>query len=215
MSSTILKIFTFNDFYENTYLLYNEQHEGIIIDPGCYSRQEQQTLADFISENNITPKRLLLTHSHIDHILGADFICKTYGLTPENHSADVETFLRVKTYAHVYGFDGYAEATEPSGKLNLGDKFTFGNAEFEIRYVPGHAPGHVVFINHTDKYVINGDCLFAGSIGRTDLPGGNHEQLLNAIREQLFTLPENYTVYCGHGPETTIGKEKMSNPFLT
>ena len=97
---------------------------------------------------------------------------------------------------------------------NINKSSIDGENELEIRFVPGHAPGHIVFINHNDKYVINGDCLFMGSIGRTDLPGGNHEQLLGSIKRELFSLPEDYKVYCGHGPETTIGHEKQNNPFL-
>lgn len=214
MSSIKIKIFTFNGFYENTYLLYNEKGDGIIIDPGCYEKHEQDELSNFITENNITLKKLLLTHSHIDHILGYQYVCKTYNLTPENHANDVDTFLRVKDYAPMYGFTGYTEGKEPTGQINHLDKIELGEILLEARFVPGHAPGHLVFICHEQKFVINGDCLFNGSIGRTDLPGGNHEQLLSSIREQLFTLPDDYTIFCGHGPETTVGKEKTSNPFF-
>lgn len=215
MASLNLKKFTFNDFQENTYLLYNDKGSGIIIDPGCYYKEEQDELKLFVAENNITIERLIMTHSHIDHILGAHFIYKEYGILPEVHEKDLDTFLSVKTYADVYGFKNYIEADTPKTTLKEKELIKLDNEnELEIRFVPGHAPGHVVFINHNEKYVINGDCLFMGSIGRTDLPGGNHEQLLKSIKRELFSLPDDYTVYCGHGPETTIGHEKQHNPFL-
>ncbi len=216
MASLNLKKFKFNDFQENTYLLYNDEGYGIIIDPGCYYKQEQDELKSFIAENDITIKRLIMTHSHIDHILGCYFVSKEYGVIPEVHAEDLQTFEAVKTYADVYGFKNYTEASTPKTSLKEGELIKFDDDnELEIRFVPGHAPGHVVFVNHQDKYVINGDCLFMGSIGRTDLPGGNHEQLLASIRRELFSLPDDYKVYCGHGPETTIGYEKQHNPFLS
>lgn len=215
MASLTLKKFTFNDFQENTYLLYNDKRDGIIIDPGCYYDYEQDSLKQFIKDNNISLKRLILTHSHIDHILGCHFISKEFNLVPEIHTNDLDTFLAVKTYAEVYGFKNYIEAENPLTSLKEKDVIEFDSEnKLEIRYVPGHAPGHVVFVNHKDKYVINGDCLFMQSIGRTDLPGGNHEQLLASIKRELFSLPDDYTVYCGHGPETSIGHEKQHNPFL-
>ena len=215
MASLNLKKFTFNDFQENTYLLYNDKGSGIIIDPGCYSKDEQNTLKLFVVENDIKIERLILTHSHIDHILGCHFVSKEFGINQEVHAQDLQTFEAVKTYADVYGFKNYMEANSPKTTLKEGETIKLDDEnELEIRLVPGHAPGHVVFINHSEKYVINGDCLFMGSIGRTDLPGGNHEQLLASIRRELFSLSDDYTVYCGHGPETTIGHEKQHNPFL-
>ena len=186
-----------------------------IIDPGCYYIEEQNQLKIFVAENDITIERLIMTHSHIDHVLGCHFVSKEFGVTPEVHNEDLQTFMGVKTYSEVYGFKNYIEAEEPKTTLKEGEHIEFDeNNKLEIRFVPGHAPGHVVFINHEEKYVINGDCLFMGSIGRTDLPGGNHEQLLDSIRRELFSLPDDYKVYCGHGPETTIGYEKQHNPFL-
>lgn len=215
MASLNLKKFTFNDFQENTYLLYNDKGYGIIIDPGCYHKEEQEQLKMFVAENDITIERLIMTHSHIDHILGCHFIAKEFGVTPEVHEQDLQTFVAVKTYADVYGFKNYIEADSPKTTLKEGEFIKIDDEnELEIRFVPGHAPGHVVFVNHNEKYVINGDCLFMQSIGRTDLPGGNHEQLLASIRRELFSLPDDYTVYCGHGPETTIGHEKQYNSFL-
>ncbi len=206
---------TFNPFQENTYIVFDETKECIIIDPGCYERHEEEELIEFINSNNLKPVRLISTHSHIDHVLGNDFISKQYGLLPEVHKLDLDTLLRVESYAHVYGFTGYKPSPEPTNFIEEGVDVTFGNTSLEVRFVPGHAPGHVVFISHPDKFVINGDCLFYGSIGRTDLPGGDHQTLLDSIRRELFSLPDDYQVYCGHGPATSIGFEKENNPFLS
>lgn len=209
----VLKL-TFNPFQENTYILFDETKECIIIDPGCYTSEEENHLRLVIAENELNPVRLISTHSHIDHILGNDFVYRTYGLKPEIHPLDLPTQQAVPSYAHVYGFNGYKPSPEPVSFIDVKDPIRFGNSELEVRFVPGHAPGHVVLIAHEEKFVINGDCLFLGSIGRTDLPGGNLNTLLTNIQTELFTLPEDYKVYCGHGPETTIGYEKQSNPFF-
>ena len=205
---------TFNPFQENTYILFDETKECVIIDPGCYERHEQEELVEFIAEKGLTPVKLLSTHSHIDHVLGNYFVSKQYDLLPEVHKLDLETLINVQSYAHVYGFTGYQPSPEPTSFLEEGTDVEFGNTKLEVRFVPGHAPGHVVFISHEQKFVINGDCLFYGSIGRTDLPGGDHQTLLDSIRRELFSLPDDYKVYCGHGPATTIGFEKQNNPFL-
>ncbi|MBT5402673.1 MAG: MBL fold metallo-hydrolase [Crocinitomicaceae bacterium] len=206
--------FTFNPFQENTYVLYDESKECVIIDPGCYEPHEQEELAQFIANKELNPVILALTHSHIDHVLGSHFICNRFKLKPQIHRLDLETLRNVKNYAHVYGFSGYQPSPEPEIFLKEENPFTFGNSTLEIRFVPGHAPGHIVFISHEDKFVINGDCIFYGSIGRTDLPGGDHQTLLSSIRNALFSLPDDYKVYTGHGIPTTIGFEKENNPFL-
>jgi hydroxyacylglutathione hydrolase len=204
--------FTVGPFQENTYLLYNNA-EAWIVDPGFYDNKEQQLLLDFLEEINLKLTRNLNTHAHIDHVMGNAFIFDKYGLLPEMHKADLPTLDLAEQAASLYGLN-YDASPQPEKFLEEGDKLKFDGEELEILFVPGHAPGHVVFVNHSKKWVVNGDCLFNRSIGRTDLPGGNHDVLLNSIREQLFTLPEDYVVYCGHGPSTTIGEEKVSNPFL-
>ena len=204
---------TFNPFQENTFVVYDDSGECVIIDPGCYERHEEQELVEFIQEKELTPVRLLSTHSHIDHVLGNDFVCKSFDLKPECHQEDLETLKNVVNYAHVYGFGGYKPSPEPENFIEVGD-LEFGQTKFEVRFVPGHAPGHVVFINHKEKFIINGDCLFYGSIGRTDLPGGDHQTLLDSIQRELYSLPDDYKVYCGHGPATSIGFEKVNNPFV-
>ena len=206
--------FTFNPFQENTFILYDETNECIIIDPGCYSPDEEQELANFIENNQLNPVMLVSTHSHIDHVLGNYYVCKKYDLTPCIHPEDLSTLQNVKNYAHQYGFGNYQPSPEPEVFIREGETVNFGKSSLEVRFVPGHAPGHIVLISQPDGFVINGDCLFYGSIGRTDLPGGDHQTLLDSIRRELFTLPDDLEVFAGHGPKTTIGFEKENNPFL-
>lgn len=209
-----IKKFTFNPFQENTYVLFDETKECIIVDPGCYEPHEEEELTSFIEENELKVVKLVSTHSHIDHVLGNKFVMDTYDVNLCVHPKDVETLTSVETYAATYGFMNYKPCKEPTHFIKEGENLTFGNSELEVRYVPGHAPGHVVFVAMLERFVVNGDCLFYGSIGRTDLPGGDHLVLLDSIRKQLFTLPDDFLVYCGHGPETQIGFEKQNNPFL-
>lgn len=205
---------TFNAFQENTYVLHDETKECIIIDPGCYSSYEQKVLVQFISTNHLQPKMVVSTHSHIDHVLGNKFITEQYKIPLYIHKEDLETLQRVPSYAPMYGFPEFEPSPNPNDFFNLTEGVSFGNSHLDIVFVPGHAPGHVAFISHEDKFVINGDCLFRGSIGRTDLPGGDLKTLLTSIQEKLFTLPNDYKVFCGHGPETTIGFEKQNNPLF-
>ncbi|PIQ16147.1 MAG: MBL fold hydrolase [Flavobacteriales bacterium CG18_big_fil_WC_8_21_14_2_50_32_9] len=206
-------IFSFNGFQENTYVLFDETNECVIIDPGCYSVSEQNELTNFIDKKNLTPVKLLNTHCHIDHMLGNNFVAKKYNLGLEIHRADLPTLLATTEYGHLYGFT-VDPSPYPSNFIDETSIISFGNTELEVRFTPGHAPGHVVFINHLQKFIINGDVLFLNSIGRTDLPGGDFETLINSISTQLFTLPDDYTIYTGHGPSTTIGNEKKFNPFV-
>lgn len=205
--------FTFNPFQENTFLIIAPNKECIIIDPGCYGSDEENELKTFIENEGLKPVRLINTHAHIDHVLGNDFVCRTYNLLPEMHEKDLPTLTSIPNYASVYGIN-YTEGPMPQTFLTEKDVVELGGEKLEIRFTPGHAPGHIILINHTDKWIIGGDVLFQRSIGRTDLPGGDHETLLNAIRTQCFTLPDEMTIYCGHGPTTTIGDEKKYNPFL-
>lgn len=211
----IMKVtsFTFNPFQENTYLLHDETKECVVIDPGCYERREQEQLKDYIEKNGLKVVRLLNTHCHIDHVLGNTFVADTYGVGLEIHPDDEQTLRAVPTYAGSYGFPQYAE-TLPTAFLKEGDTVKFGNTELQVLFTPGHAPGHVVFYNESEKICIGGDVLFQESIGRTDLPGGDFDTLIQSINEKLFALPDDVTVYPGHGPETTIGHEKKHNPFL-
>lgn len=206
--------FTFNGFQENTYILFDETKECVIIDPGCYSNEEQQELVQFVSENGLKPVKLLNTHCHIDHVLGNKFVATQYNIGLEMHEKDLPTLHATPEYGHLYGFN-IDPSPEPTVLLNEGDVILFGNSSLNVVFAPGHSAGHVVFISESQQFVIGGDVLFYGSIGRTDLPGGDHETLINSIKTKLLPLDDNYVVYSGHGQSTTIGFERNNNPFLT
>ncbi|WP_031525618.1 MBL fold metallo-hydrolase [Dyadobacter crusticola] len=208
-----VKDFTFNPFSENTYVLYDETGESVIIDPGCYENSEVEELAGFIEANNLKPVHIINTHAHIDHVLGVAALKRKYNIPFSLHQLDEPLLKAVKTYASNYGFHRFDEP-ELDNYLKEGEVFRFGSSSLEIVFVPGHAPGHIAFVSHEDRFVIGGDVLFRLSIGRTDLPGGNHATLLESIRTKIFTLPEDYTVYAGHMDPTTVGFEKKNNPFF-
>ena len=208
----ILKHWALNPFKENTYILYDETKECVIIDPGNSNKSEDNLLQSFIDENDLKPKCVLLTHSHIDHVMGLKYWVDKYKLDVYLHPLDNVIYENAEKTAQMYGLPYNPSFAEP--KPLDGHTFSFGSTELEIRFVPGHAPGHVVFIHHSTGKVVAGDTLFSGSIGRTDLAFGNHDQLIEKIKSELFSLPEHYQVHCGHGPYTTIGVEKSSNPFF-
>ncbi|MDF2519149.1 MAG: fold hydrolase [Sphingobacterium sp.] len=208
-----IRTFTFNPYQENTYLLYNEQGNALIIDPGMYGEKEQTEFLTFVDLHNLTPKLLLNTHCHIDHVLGNYFIHEKFGLLPQFHEGELSTLVAVQNYAPQMGF---RYDISPIGEVFLkdGDKIQIDNDELEVILAPGHSPAHICFYSTAQKFLIGGDVLFRNSIGRTDLPGGNHQQLLDNIKKRLYTLPDDTLVYPGHGPSTTIGFEKNSNPFI-
>lgn len=205
--------FTFNAFSENTYLLHDATKQCVVVDPGCYDKAEQEALTAFIAAQELQVVLLLNTHCHIDHVFGNQFIIDTYQVPFLIHEADLSVLRAVPTYAPSYGFPHYNPA-EPTGFLTPGQPVNFGDTALEVRFTPGHAPGHVVFYHEPTQAVIGGDVLFQGSIGRTDLPGGDYATLIESINTQLLSLPDSVTVYPGHGPATTIGAERRSNPFL-
>ncbi|MFL5729556.1 MAG: MBL fold metallo-hydrolase [Cytophagaceae bacterium] len=205
-------IFTFNPFQENTYILHDDTRECVIIDPGCYEREEREELVTFIEINNLKVVELLNTHCHVDHVLGNYFVKERFKVRLAAHKSDEPILKAVKAYAPNYGFVNYTEATIDR-YINEGDQIKFGNTTLDILFVPGHSPGHVAFYNKKENICIGGDVLFARSIGRTDLPGGNHETLIRSIREKIFALGESMIVYPGHGHETTVGREMKSNPY--
>ena len=209
-----VKTLVFNSFQVNTYIIYDESGECVIIDPGCSDERENKVLEDFISANKLTPSRLLNTHGHIDHILGASFVSDKYNLALEIHKGDYHMIEMSPAYAGNFGLSiNVPSRIETS--LNDNDTFMLGNSEIKMLHVPGHSPGSVAFYSASDKFVIVGDVLFKGSIGRTDLPGGDYDILMESIGKKLMTLDEDVTVYCGHMQETSIGIEKRSNPFIT
>lgn len=208
-----IKIFVFNAFEVNSFVLFDETHECIIVDPGCHSPEEKDTLTRFIEENNLKPVVLVNTHFHIDHILGNHYLCQKYGLIPTGHAGGSMFWRTAREFGSVFNMN--IDEVEKTGIfVEDGDMIRFGTSALEVRYTPGHADGSVCLVNHDQKFVIAGDVLFYGSIGRTDLPTGNFDTLMDSIVNRLWVLDDNYIVYPGHGPETSIGFERRNNPFL-
>lgn len=208
-----IKKFTFNPIQENTYLLYDETGECILIDPGCYFDYEQNELDHFIASNKLTPVKILNTHCHFDHILGVTYCRNKYKIPFLAHRNDA--FLVEQAVAHGDRFGIPLEPVYgPDKFVDEGEQVCFGNSALELIHVPGHAPGSLVIYHPAQKFLLAGDVLFYGSIGRTDLPQGSFEQLVGNIKSKLLILPDDVLVYSGHGPETSIGTEKKMNPFL-
>jgi glyoxylase-like metal-dependent hydrolase (beta-lactamase superfamily II) len=205
--------FTFNPIGENTYILFDETKQCVIIDPGCYDDAERNTLSNFITDNDLTPVKLLNTHCHLDHVFGNGFVAKKYNLKLEIHQLDQVVLDNFIISANLYGMNA-DPSPQPSVYLNEGDTIIFGNTTLEILFTPGHSPGSITFYNREQSFMIVGDVLFNGSVGRSDLPGGNHQTLINSIKNKLLPLGDNFKVYSGHGPATTIGWERNNNPFL-
>ena len=208
-----IKAFVFSPIQENTYLIYNEGNECIIIDPGCYFPEEKEELSGFITQRVLNPVMLLNTHCHLDHVFGNKFVAESYGLTLHLHENEKKMldFAPASGLMYDMPFDNY------SGEfiyLNEGDSVALGTDELAVIAAPGHSPGHICFYCAKQNFIVSGDVLFRRSIGRTDLPGGDHQTLIENIRRKLFTLPDQTLVYSGHGPVTTIGEEKRENPFL-
>lgn len=206
--------FTFSPFQENTYLLYNEAKECLIIDPGCYTPEERETLEAFITTHELQPKRLLNTHAHLDHVFGNAFVYEKYGLLPEMHRGELPILEAVPLIARQYGIPQVKASPLPKNYLEEGMQIVLGEDVLDILFVPGHSPASIAFYNAKEGYVIGGDVLFQQSVGRTDLPGGDMQTLLHSIRTKFFTLPDATVVHAGHGPATTIGAERRDNPFL-
>lgn len=204
---------TCNVFAEQTYVVDHGDGHLTVVDPGMASREERQAFQGLCKSLGGKPVQVLLTHAHLDHVMGCQWMKDTYGLLPRMHPLDVTTYERGPLAAQMYGvpMDPLPEAV---ADLVPGDHVSCGQAKLEIRFVPGHAPGHVAFVCHEHGWVLAGDVLFAGSIGRTDLPGCHAPDLVKSIEEQLYTLPEGTVVWPGHGGPTTVGAEKTSNPFV-
>ncbi len=212
MSLTIHTL-TFNPFQENTYIISAPSGECIIIDPGCFDEHEREELVQMIDQNKLKPVRLINTHCHIDHILGNGFVAKTWNLGLEIHKGEIPVLAAGVSVANMYAVP-YDPSPEPSSFLAEGDEVVLDGIPMKVFFTPGHSPASICLYNATDSWIIAGDVLFYESIGRTDLPGGDHQTLLRSIRSQLFVLPNETVVYPGHGPTTKIGYEKMFNPFM-
>jgi len=208
-----IQTFVFNSFSENTYILSDETKECVIIDPGCFDKNEQEEIIGFIKNNDLVPKYILITHGHIDHVLGISDLKTTFNIPIWLPKEEESTYNAVPSYASSYGFEGYAHA--PADYLiSENEEVKFGISTLNTVFVPGHSAGHAAFINIEENICIGGDILFNGSIGRVDLPGGDFDTLIANIKTKLFTLNESIVVYPGHGPTTTIKHEKATNPFF-
>jgi hydroxyacylglutathione hydrolase len=205
--------FTFNPFSENTYLVWDDSLACVVIDPGCADRSEQQALAQFMAAQNLKLELVLNTHCHIDHVFGNRWLVDTYKVPLAAHRKDLMNLNGAVPYAHMMGMS-FDPSPEPTIWLDGMKEISFGQTTFEIRFTPGHAPGHVSFYHAASGTLFSGDVLFQGSIGRTDLPGGNFSTLMQSIAQQILTLPDETVVWSGHGPETTVGEERQHNPFI-
>ena len=205
--------FCFSAFQENTYVLYNELKEAIIIDPGCYTRIEEKILSDFIRKENLKPTLLLNTHCHLDHVFGNNYVSETYGLTAHIHPNEQIVLDRLPEAAAKWGAPTEAYKG-PIQYIQEGEIIPLGNDAFKVLLTPGHSPGSVCFYHVEQDFMIGGDLIFKDGVGRTDLPGANPLDLIKSIREQIFPLPDSLTIYSGHGPVTTWGREKEHNPYI-
>lgn len=204
----------FSPFQENTYLMFDETNECAIVDPGMLTVAEEEKLMQTIDQLGLTPVLVLQTHLHIDHVFGSRFVFEKYGLMPRAHVDDAFLLNRIQDYARQYGIDKMKNPPELGSALTENDEVTFGHTTLRVIHVPGHSPGGIVFYNAEASVLLAGDVLFRGSIGRSDLPGGNQHELIEGIQAKLMVLPDEVQVYPGHGPATTIGYERANNPFL-
>lgn len=210
-----IRNFVFNQIEVNTLVLYDDTKEAVIVDPGMAGFIERQELADFISDNKLEIKYIINTHPHIDHVLGNGYCVDVYKVPLLMHEAGMVIYKHSIAYGAAFGLDcDQSNFPAPDRYIVEGDRISFGHQELQVFYTPGHADGSVCLYAPAAGCVIVGDVLFAGSIGRSDLPTGKHDILINSIKTKLMTLPDTTVVYTGHGPNTTIGSEKRNNPFL-
>jgi len=208
-----IESFVFNPFQENTYLLYDEKGKGLVIDPGCSDASEVNRLVSAVNSRNIEVEAIALTHAHLDHVFGVHALVKEWGVPVYAHTLSARMIELLPEVCRRYGIPVF-HCPQPDRFLEAGDVLTVGSIRLEVVFCPGHSPDHIAFIESIRGIVIGGDLLFLGSIGRSDLPGGDHDQLLASIKNELLVLPDYYQVYPGHGPQTTIGRERIHNPFV-
>ena len=208
-----IKPFVFNDFAVNSFVIYDDSNDCVIVDPGCVTKSEQEQLSQFIKDNNLKPVKLINTHCHVDHVAGNKFVVDTYQIPVYANENDKENLLNAKRAGELYGMQ-IDTPPEVNHYLNQDDVLTFGKSTLKVMHLPGHSKGSIALYAEAEKFVVVGDVIFNGSIGRTDLLGGSLDELMNSIKSRLFKLDDDVTVYSGHGPETTIGNEVRSNPFL-
>ncbi len=206
--------FTFNPFQENTYLLINPGKQCWIVDPGMYNSDETEVITGFIRDNDLKPQAIINTHAHIDHILGVQALKERYLIPFMMHEKETPVLNGAAASAMMFGLP-LSVVPQPDGFIRHDQPLLLGQEQLDVFLTPGHSPGSISFYYPADQWVIGGDVLFSGSIGRTDLPGGDYDTLINSIRTSLLPLPDDTQVFSGHGPATTIGREKQYNPFLS
>jgi len=206
-----IRTFTGGGFGENAYLVVcGDSGATVVIDPGAAAPQ----MAETIEAEALDLQAILLTHAHLDHVEGVSDIRAIAPTVPIwLHPADFEMYQALPSQAAMFGLTARAQPT-PTHELEHGQRYSFGSCAFDVRFTPGHAPGHVIFVSQEESVAISGDVVFMGSIGRTDLPGGSMEVLMRSIREEVLTLPDEMQLLSGHGPPTTVGRERATNPFL-
>ena len=210
-----VKAFEFNMFGEMTYVVYDAATgKAAVIDPGMLNDREAAILDSFLEENKLTVTHILATHLHVDHVMGLDHLKQRTGLGISASPADAPLAARIAEQVQMFRLPVKLGRVEIASPLNDGDTVKIGEGELRVIAVPGHSEGSVAFYDRADGFVITGDALFAGSIGRTDLPGGDYATLIKSITDRLLTLPPETVVYPGHGPSTTIGREREYNPYL-
>lgn len=208
-----IKTFTFNPYQEKTYVLSDETLHCVIIDPGCYTQTEQSQLSDYIEQQQLKPLYLLNTHGHIDHMLGNRFVKDKYGVDFITHQGVIAELEATLSYGAMFGISP-APSPAPDKLVEEGDYVEFGEEKLKVLFTPGHSAGHISFYHEDSKQMFSGDVLFQGSIGRTDLPGGDYPTLMQSIFDKLLPLEDEVQVYPGHGPSTSIGVERRANPFV-
>ena len=208
-----IKSFTFNPYQENTYLIFDDSKEAVIIAPGNYEAYENESISKFIDENKLQLKKIILTHCHIDHCLGNKYLNEKYGAELLIPFDERDLYKNVENIETLFGFANYSHLDE-NEYLKEKDKIEFGNIKLDVLFLPGHSPGHLAFYFKNDNVCFSGDVLFYNSIGRTDLPGGDHDTLINSIKNKLFLLNPNTIIYPGHGQKTILKNEMKDNPFL-
>ncbi len=209
----MIKTFYFNDLRTCCYVVYDSTGECAIIDPGCIKQSEKDRLVKFVEENHLSPKMIIQTHGHFDHVMGNAFVSQTWGIPTYLHEGDIPQIRRAASYGTYFGLD-FDEPSKDIVDMKDGDVIRVGDMELKILGSPGHTAGGVLIYNEAEGYIFTGDTLFQGSIGRTDLPGGDYDRLMDSIRTKILPLPSEVTVYPGHGPATDVGTEKTTNPFL-
>lgn len=207
--------FVFNHFQTNCYLLWDDETKACaVVDPCATAMYEDERLAQFVREQGLNVERILLTHAHVDHIAGLRQACERYKLPVTLHRDGVKLLKQAEAYGAMMGFDVTAMDDLSCVYIEDNEMLKIGGCEVECRYVPGHCPGSMAYVMHAEEMVLTGDALFCGSIGRTDLPGGDYTLLIDKIRNRIMVLPDDYQVLPGHGECSTVGDERRYNGFL-